>query len=225
MTSIRWIIVFFLSQVSSVPAAENLFPKYFQPVTGRAANPNQLSLVITSPAPLLEQINIKFYKNNNCTNFSGKVTLIDESLTAGTYTSSDASNFALCSKYSARASGCQDNIDNVQSLRFLYVADNGAAGGNCISAGGRQFLSNDVGGLCNSGSCGFQSPQQDEISDCANILVQNDCTAVPTCFWSGGLCRYNALGYRTCYEVPDEVDCLNSPIGCQWWGFCIPDDF
>lgn len=99
-----------------------------------------------------------------------------------------------------------------------------------ICGGGRQDRSRTViRSAENGGSCGSDPDVQtrtcnEEECVCTNLPDAVACSIVPTCMWVDGACVENS-GYSSCYEIPDETECLSSPLSCQWWGFCIPGDF
>lgn len=141
-------------------------------------------------------------------------------LTAGTYTSSSAANFAVCSAYNAHAStGCVANPSHVQSIQFHYTVAGTLIAGGCLTGGSSEYLSDGSSGACNSGTCGFNAAETDTLTQCPILPDSGTCGTAANCVWVSGTCAYNnvigascaSLDYDTCYEN----------AGCIWVGTCI----
>ncbi|RTL10301.1 MAG: hypothetical protein EKK54_11550 [Neisseriaceae bacterium] len=92
---------------------------------------NQQSIFIQNSATF-NSIQIAYFKDTNCTSLVNTVTLNGPAtLSAGTYTSTDQSNFALCSKYPD--SGCVGLFESAStssggwSMQYTYYYSNGTS--------------------------------------------------------------------------------------------------
>lgn len=143
----------------------------------QSVNQPQMSMQINSPITL-SSITVNFYLETSDSGAclqdpSASITLNGPVvLSAGTYTSSDQSNFELCSRF---VNGCQGELDNeISGVKFLYrKSDGGIIEGNCSAdtPGGIAFgyyspiWSMNPSGACTSnGDCGFSGAWTDVLN-------------------------------------------------------------
>lgn len=128
----------------------------------------------------LSNIEISYFNNANCTSLQNMVTLNGPAtLPDGSYTSTDQSNFALCSRYPGN--GCQDlfaaalQAQNGWSMQYTYNFSDGTsyqgvcmnnptnAIGNSAEVEANYSVS-DTPVACSPGSsCGFSKPYADLV--------------------------------------------------------------
>ncbi|TXI96970.1 MAG: hypothetical protein E6Q32_12820 [Neisseriales bacterium] len=92
---------------------------------------NQQSFVLRNSATF-NSIQITYFDNSNCTSLANTVTLNGPAaLSPGTYTSTDQSNYALCSKYPSN--GCQGLLSDAStsiagwSMQYTYTYSDGSS--------------------------------------------------------------------------------------------------
>lgn len=92
---------------------------------------NQQSFVLRNSATF-NSIQITYFNNSNCTSLANTVTLNGPAaLSPGTYTSTDQSNYALCSKYPSN--GCQGLLSDAStstagwSMQYTYTYSDGSS--------------------------------------------------------------------------------------------------
>jgi len=146
------------------------------PLQLQSSNAPQQSLTLQSPTTI-DSISIAFYEfsgNGNCDSEVSNVITLNGSVTlpAGTYTSSDQSNYALCSKFPG--DGCSNEWGNNQGVQFTYYYnDTESIQGNCSvqvapynDADGNaiNLISNSNHEACtNFNDCGFDASYIDTI--------------------------------------------------------------
>lgn len=92
---------------------------------------NQQSFILLNSATF-NSIQITYFDNSNCTSLANTVTLNGPAaLSPGTYTSTDQSNYALCSKYPSN--GCQGLLSDAStstagwSMQYTYTYSDGSS--------------------------------------------------------------------------------------------------
>lgn len=116
--------------------------KYSNRIQARATANNQQSFSVAAPVTL-SSIDIRFFSNNNC---NGENNGLKETVTlnggdgvifdTGTYTSTGASNYALCGKYSTGCAGLYAEFESnqIQSMRFDYNYAGSSGGPGVINS-------------------------------------------------------------------------------------------
>lgn len=162
----------------------------YTPATGKnlTTNSTHQQSFSTPGGLIINSIDIKFYSGANCTGSIVQTHTLNGSIetpvtpTAGTYTSSNASNKALCSSYvngtqadhNATCTGLYADMEsgNMRSMQFIYNLNTGASGSTPITSACMYNQAAQVGATtgvegianwatetnsaqCNGGNCGF----------------------------------------------------------------------
>lgn len=166
----------------------------------KATGNNQQSFTVTGDTTF-SSIDIRFFSNNSCDGDNGglyeTITLNNGiahrvSFPAGTYTSSAASNYALCGKYSNGCAGLYAAFDSdtVQSMRFDYnYSGGGTIRGGCMAGSAdssyREAVLNWSGSApwaaCTDNNCGFSQSYNDNLP--ANYTAVPAITVTPIADW------------------------------------------
>lgn len=153
--------------ISTLLAQAGYASSYLSPIESvglSSANQYQITL---NAAQTLNSLVANFYSGASCSGTpSASVTMPGGSsaLTARTYVSTNASNYALCQRL---AGGCSAAAGYLR-IQFVYTFSWGSFTGNCISA----HLANSLGTNCTSSSdCSYNAPAVDTLNNSGKLFV------------------------------------------------------
>ncbi len=161
--------LFFISSLIfcfKAQAAVHSLESYFGALKHSTGNPHALTAsqtsFVISQDTTFTGITVKFYSDASCATLIGNtITLAPNSgpsivLSAGTYNSSAATNFALCSLYSNGTTGCGQEFTDVGSVKFTYTYTSPVS--DIVPMCVRSSIQSDSGVACpDATSCGFST--------------------------------------------------------------------
>jgi hypothetical protein len=131
------------------------------------ANPNQYSITLAA-SQTISTLVANFYLATDCSGTpTDSISMVggDSTMNAITYTSTDASNYALCQAYSG---GCTAAQSDNGAIQFVYNFTWGAFTAECFPV----TMQNSSSGACTSSTdCGFSAPASDTLHNSGQLFV------------------------------------------------------
>ncbi len=190
----------------------------YTPANGKQLSTGSNQQSFSTPGGIqINSVDIKYYSGAGCSGTPTLATTLNgpSTLPAGTYTSTNVSNYALCNKYSGNCIGLYNAVNadppTVRSMQYTYNLESGAFTTQCLSnvnnnpfsAGAFEAILNysqNPPVACTSGSsCGYSQAYAATSLFTPIALPQSGQTPTAPLTATGGMDGYTHLGVPWAY--------------------------